>query len=351
MRIAYLLDSTELSGGVFVALLQAEALSRRGHRVAVVSPGPEPRWFPLSLSRARFERSSFADSRELVSAEVRVATFWTTVEPALAGAPGPVFHLSQGYEAAFSFYAGQRDEIEAAYRLPTRKLAISETLAARLQAAGHGPVENVGQAFDPAPFFPRPEPRHRTSAEPPIVLVVGPCAADVKGIRVAYAGLSAWRRDGGAFRLRRAATEPPTEEERSGGLVDEYHRAVPPERMPFLYRDSDLFIAPSRAEEGFGLPVLEALASGLPCLLSDTPGHREMARESASYFADGDPEALAAAIPALLTPEARARARTQGPPAAARFDPDKVAERLERAFARALEHGAAGTSTGRSTSA
>ena len=115
-------------------------------------PRPRARWFPWS--RARFERSSFADSRELASADVRVATFWTTVAPALAGAAGPVFHLSQGYEAAFSFYAGQRDRIEAAYRLPTRKLAISETLAARLEAAGHGPVENVGQAFDPAPFFP-----------------------------------------------------------------------------------------------------------------------------------------------------------------------------------------------------
>ena len=121
--------------------------------------------------------------------------------------------------------------------------------------------------------------------------------------------------------------------------------------MPFLYRASDLFIGPSRAEEGFGLPVLEALASGLPCLLSDTPGHREMAGEAASYFADGDPEALAAAIPALLTPEARARARTHGPPAAGRFDPATVAERLERAFSRGLENGPAGTGASTSASA
>jgi glycosyltransferase involved in cell wall biosynthesis len=336
MRIAYLLDSTELSGGVYVALLQAEALGRRGHRVAVVSPGPEPRWFPLS--RARFERSSFADSRELASADVRVATFWTTVAPALAGASGPVFHLSQGYEAAFSFYSAQRDRIEEAYSLPARKLAISAALAARLEAAGHGPVENVGQAFDPAPFFPVPEPR--PPSDRPVVLVVGPCAADVKGISVAYQGLALWRERGGAFFLRRAATEPPTEAERTGILVDEYHRAVPPERMPFLYRACDLFIAPSRAEEGFGLPAVEALASGLPCLLSDTPGHREMAGEAAWYFADGDPAALADALPELLTPEARARARAEGPRAAARFDPARVAERLERAFADALPDGA-----------
>ncbi|HYK42661.1 MAG TPA: glycosyltransferase family 4 protein [Thermoanaerobaculia bacterium] len=335
MRIAYLLDSTELSGGVYVALLQAEALARRGHRVAVVSPGPEPRWFPLS--RARFERSSFTDSSELASADVRVATFWTTVAPALAGARGPVFHLSQGYEAAFSFYATQRDRILAAYALPARKLAISSSLAARLEAAGHGPVENVGQAFDAAPFFPAPEPR--AASDPPVIALIGPAAADVKGIRVAYEGLALWRARGGAFRLRRAATEPPTEEERTGDLVDEYHRAVEPERMPFLYRASDVFIAPSRAEEGFGLPAVEALACGLPCLLSDTPGHREMAGDAAWYFADGDPESLADALPVLLTAEARARARIAGPRAAAQFDPARVAARLERAFSRALADG------------
>ncbi len=249
-----------------------------------------------------------------------------------------MFHLSQGYEAAFSFYSERRDRIEAAYSLPARKLAISATLAARLEAAGHGPVENVGQAFDPAPFFPLPEPR--PPSERPVVLVVGPCAADVKGISVAYGGLALWRERGGGFFLRRAATEPPTEAERTGNLVDEYHRAMPPERMPFLYRACDLFIAPSRAEEGFGLPAVEALASGLPCLLSDTPGHREMAGDSAWYFADGDPGALANALPELLTPEARARARAEGPRAAKRFDPARVAERLERAFAVALPDGA-----------
>ena len=129
MRIAYLLASTDLSGGVRVVLLQAEALARLGHRVSVVSPDPEPRWFPLS--RARFERAAFAESRELASAEIRVATFWTTVDPALAGASGPVFHLCQGYEAAFSFYARERERIEAAYRRPTRKLAVSDALARR----------------------------------------------------------------------------------------------------------------------------------------------------------------------------------------------------------------------------
>lgn len=331
MRIAYLLESTELSGGVRVVLVQAEALARRGHRVTVVSAGPEPRWF--SLSRARFERASFGQSRALAEADVRVATFWTTAASALEGARGPVFHLSQGYEAAFSFYAARRAEIEAAYRLPTHKLAVSSALAARLEAAGHGPVESVGQAFDAEGFAPGPE---RPPSDPPVVLVVGPYAADVKGVDVAMAALAAWRRAGGRFLLRRVAVEPPAAEETEAALADEYHRALAPDRMPFAYRASDVFVGATRSEEGFGLPALEALACGLPCVLSDTPGNREIAGDAALFFAEGDPEALAARLPEALAPGFRERAREGGPRRVPLFDPAAVASRLEASFSRAL---------------
>jgi glycosyltransferase involved in cell wall biosynthesis len=332
LSIAYLLESTGLWGGVRVVLLQAEALARLGHRVAVVSPEPAPEWF--DLRRARFECSSFRDSRELAAAEIRVATFWTTVTPALEGARGPVFHLCQGYEGDFSFYADRREAIERAYAAPTRKLAISDTLAARLAGHGIGPVDVVGQAFDGAAFSPGPE---RPPGAPPWVLLVGPFEADVKGIRVALEGFALFRRRGGDFRLRRVSTFPVTDAERAFGLVDEYHHVLPPDRMPFAYRASDLFLGPARPEEGFGLPVLEANACGIPCLLSDTPGHREITGEVALYFADGDPESLAEALPAALAPEARARARQEGPRVAGRFGVEAVAERLERAFAQAEE--------------
>jgi glycosyltransferase involved in cell wall biosynthesis len=106
--------------------------------------------------------------------------------------------------------------------------------------------------------------------------------------------------------------------------------------MPYAYRASDLFIGPSRPAEGFGLPALEALACGLPCLLSDTPGHREIAGDAAWYFADGDPDAVAETLPLLALDAGRERARRLGPGAAARFDTARVAERLESAFLVAL---------------
>ena len=333
MRIAYLLESTELSGGVKVVLMQAEALARRGHRVTVVSPEPPPDWF--SLSQAHFERAAFSDSEALSAAEIRVATFWKTAAAALSGARGPVFHLCQGYEGQFSFYRSEWPAIEAAYRLPTRKLAISATLSARLDALGYGPVVDVGQAFDARLFSPGPV-RATSASEPPVVLVIGPSQADLKGIGVALDGLALWRQRGGRFVLRRVSYMPCPEDERRRGLTDEYHLGLPPERMPEAYRSSDLFIGPSRAEEGFGLPSLEALGCGIPVLLSDTPGHRELAGEAAEYFRDGDAESLAAALPSMCTVEARRRAHVAGPAAARRFDAALVAARLEQAFGEAL---------------
>ncbi|MEP6993347.1 MAG: glycosyltransferase family 4 protein [Acidobacteriota bacterium] len=327
LRIAYLLASTELSGGVRVALLQAEALARRGHRVTAVATQPAPDWFPLM--RARFERSSFRDSASLAEADVRVAASWTTIAAALDGARGRVFHLSQGDEGQFLCERDRWPEIEAAYRLPAGKLAVSETLRALLESRGLGPVANVGQIFDLAAHTPGPP---RPASDPPVILLVGPADVDRKGVAVALDGLAVWRRRGGSFRLRRVATAPPTPAELARGLTDEYHHRLVPDRMPFAYRAADVFIGPSRAEDAFGLSALESLACGVPSLLSDTPGHRELAGDAAWYFADGDPESLAASLPALLEAPARARAREAGPREASRCDPERAAQRLEAVF-------------------
>jgi len=45
--------------------------------------------------------------------------------------------------------------------------------------------------------------------------------------------------------------------------------------------------------EGYGLPVAESLAAGLPTIASDIPPHREIAGDAALYFEPGDAAALA----------------------------------------------------------
>jgi glycosyltransferase involved in cell wall biosynthesis len=59
-----------------------------------------------------------------------------------------------------------------------------------------------------------------------------------------------------------------------------------------LYREGDIFVFPSVCES-FGLPMVEAMAHGLPIVAADTPVNREICGEAALYFRPLDPEDLA----------------------------------------------------------
>jgi glycosyltransferase involved in cell wall biosynthesis len=67
---------------------------------------------------------------------------------------------------------------------------------------------------------------------------------------------------------------------------------VSDERLACLYAGAVAFVSPSRAE-GFGLPAVEAAASGTPVVLSDIPAHRETLDGAALFFPPGDARALA----------------------------------------------------------
>ena len=70
-----------------------------------------------------------------------------------------------------------------------------------------------------------------------------------------------------------------------------------------LYRGADLFAFPSR-HEGFGIPVLEAMAQETPVLAADIPALREVASGAAVLRSPDDPEAWVAALDNLLHDDA-----------------------------------------------
>lgn len=97
--------------------------------------------------------------------------------------------------------------------------------------------------------------------------------------------------------------------------------------LPGLYEATALFVMPSLAE-GFGLPILEAMACGAPCIASDTSAMPEVIGRADALFDPRDPAALAALLERLLTaPELRADLSAYGPRRAREFSWDKVAAR------------------------
>jgi glycosyltransferase involved in cell wall biosynthesis len=79
----------------------------------------------------------------------------------------------------------------------------------------------------------------------------------------------------------------------------EFVDTVTDKQLAAYYRRCSLFVIPSRYE-GFGLPLLEALASGAPCVAADIPVFHEVAGDAARYVPADDVQAWTHAIKELL---------------------------------------------------
>lgn len=110
---------------------------------------------------------------------------------------------------------------------------------------------------------------------------------------------------------------------------------VPGEELPQWYRAAELFLYPSRYE-GFGLPVVEAMACGTPVICSNAPGVREVAGDAAMQLPPDDVDAWVAAFSMAATqPAFLAALRSAGLERAKQFTWENAAAVTIDAYERA----------------
>lgn len=330
LSVTFLLPEPELGGGTLVVLQLAELARGLGHRVTVsgLGPlGPELEFRGRYLDRTREPLPGAQD--------LWVATFWTTVAEASDRGLEPLVHFCQGFEGEIPHFASDQDRIERVYRRRLPTLAVSPRLVEKISNRYDRPVRLLPPALPDGvrrrsswTLFLRHRPRR-----PARVALFGAFRAEVKGVELGLRALRVLETLGVPATLHRVSILPVEPEEEALFPCTTCASRIPPRQAQELLARCDLLLFPVAPEEGFGLPMLEAMALGVPVVAGRTPTTEFVAGEGGARLVAREPEALARAARELLTnPKEWRSLRWRGRRAAARFGAEATRYRLQEAL-------------------
>jgi glycosyltransferase involved in cell wall biosynthesis len=228
-------------------------------------------------------------------------------------------HVWHAREIVVQSSAALRLERFLARRFATRVIGMSEAVADQLDRRN---VEIVYETADPAQFGPEHAGRFRARAQIPDDAPLAGAAGRIdswKGVDVLLDAYERAKVERPATHLLVAGGAVEGKERLAADLearaarLDDVHWLGPRTDMPEVFADLDLFVLPSTEPEPYGLVAVEALASGVPVVVTDAGGPPEILARSAAgsgrTVPRRDTAALAAAITELLPPKTDAATR------------------------------------------
>jgi glycosyltransferase involved in cell wall biosynthesis len=300
-----------MGGGVKVISQHVRMLKEAGYETLLLTRdvGADLDFSEHSL----YEKPTVVKSNtDIPDCNLYVGTVYSDVRMLYQMGKGKVIHLCQGYEPVdfelrikgealtgkylrkgFSSIWRYVDvlkfkkrirEIESVYALPTVKAAVSKHLAELIQKRYHQKCFLIQNGIDPVLFH--PDERRIWGKNGRIkILSVGSFDIGAKRIQDTLEAIALLKGKGVSIEFIRVSQHPPSKEERVGTLVDRYYINLTESEMAELYRDSDIYISSSLETEGFGLPAMEALASGVPSILTEISSYLNFdEKRDFSYF-------------------------------------------------------------------
>jgi glycosyltransferase involved in cell wall biosynthesis len=341
LRIAYLLEDTrEPWGGVEMVIREANGLAAVGHDLTLYAKTPRPSWAEIHVPYVHIP--SF-DRAHLAPHDLIVGTFFPTVEPARLAGLGRAVHYCQGFEGDSPQLAEHQCWVDAAYRIEgVERITISPFLEERLRErygieARRVPYGVRADLYNPAASLPESSPTR--------IALIGPWPVGWKDIPTGVAAARRLHEQGADIELVRVSPHEFGREEREawGNMRVEEHVQLPQAQMPDVYRSCQLFMGTSNGgAEGFFLPAMEAMACGLPIVLSDIKcfRHYDEQHDYASFVPPGDVNSFADALLELLENETlRAQRRARGLEVASRHSFEAHLEAIEDCFLELVPEG------------
>jgi glycosyltransferase involved in cell wall biosynthesis len=321
MRIGYFIRNYVLddgygrpaiSGGVKIISQHVKLLHEIGYEVLLVTKNMQRDSNLTELNL--YEKPTLVRTEDdIPECDIYVGTMFSDVKMLYHRGKGKIVHLCQGYEPVgymaritgeaitekyarrgmFSILKRGMDilkfkkrikEIESIYALPTIKAAVSKHLVELIEKRYHHKCGLIQNGIDPKKFYPD---GNRIWGENGRIriLSVGSMQVGLKGIPDTLQSIRILKERGIPVEFTRVSPHPPSAREELGKVVDQYYTNLKEQEMVGLYRNTDIFIASSLEGEGFGLPAIEALACGVPSILTEISSYKNFCEKmDFAYF-------------------------------------------------------------------
>lgn len=285
--MTFLTPAADLTGGQRVVATHADYLSAQGHDVTVVTRERPPmrkyerikhlakcRMWPTAPKNTHFERMKARVlclpypgpvlPSDLPEADIVIATWWETAFEIvhLPKSKGKKFYFVQHHEV-FSHLPNHISG--GSYFLPLKKIAVSSWLIDTMSSTyGDDCVSLVPNSVDHTLFYPSSTRRRREF--PTVGFIYS--AAPYKGTKIAINALNKARETCPNLRVIAFGANPPTA---ALPLPKDVEFVLSPaqKEIRHIYQSCDFFLS-SSLSEGFGLPILEAMACGTPVIATRT---------------------------------------------------------------------------------
>ncbi len=302
MRITFIMPTVDLSGGTRVCAIYAKSLIDRGHHVTIIAvPNKkhslvksiknfvkEKKWSKQVLKPVNhfdlleipvqwIDEESIKTTNEIPDADVIIATWWETAEwvSIMSETKGKKVHFVQGYE----IFDGQPIErVKQVYALSFHKITISNWLAQIMRNVYHASnVFMIPNGIDTTQFHALL--RHK-QFKPTLGFIFS--QTSLKASDTAIQVIKQLKLTLPNLRVVCFGSSQPSVKLALPDFV-EFEYSPKQERIREIYSQCDVWLCSSRTE-GFGLPVLEAMACRCPVVSTKCGGPEDIVLHGENGF-------------------------------------------------------------------